>query len=124
MPRYSSLAFSSVVPSSSKVRWRVLEVVLDGLPDVGELVLDQGRRRGELVLGVELVEQLALDLLPRHRAVLLGQALLDRLAKLGERFKAERLGELVVDGDRACGASTDFTVTSNSASLPARCAVG
>jgi hypothetical protein len=43
------------------------------------------------VLGVELIEQLALDLLARHAGVLANDALLDHLAQLGERFHAERL---------------------------------
>ena len=70
MLRYSSLAFSSVVSSSAKVALAGLQVVVDRLPDVLELLLDQARRRLELWRCVELVEQRALDLLARHRGVL------------------------------------------------------
>ena len=66
-----------------------------------EFLLDQRRRRLELVALVELVEQRALELLARRAGVLALDALLDRVAQLVEQFKAERLGELVVDRDLA-----------------------
>ena len=50
---------------------------------------------------VELVEQLPLHLLARHALVFLHHALLDRVAQLGDRFQAQRLGELVIEGNAA-----------------------
>ena len=68
-------------------------------PDRVELVLDQRRRRRELVQGVELIQQFALELLPAHRGVLARDAILDRVLELLERLQSERLRELLVDGD-------------------------
>ena len=71
MPRYSSRAFSSVVPSSSKLRpWR-LEIAVDRVPDVLELLLGQGRRKRELMHLVELIKKLAFDPLAAEPGVLL-----------------------------------------------------
>ncbi len=50
---------------------------------------------------VERIEQSALELLPRHRVVVLNDAVADRVAQLGDRFETERFGELVVGNDRA-----------------------
>ena len=50
---------------------------------------------------VELIEQRALDLLARRRRVLALDALAQRIAQLGQQFQAERLGEIVVERDRA-----------------------
>ena len=79
----------------------LLEVVLDLRPDVVEFLFDQRRRRLEFVPRVELVEQRALDLLARRAGVLALDALAHGVAQLGERFQSERLGELVVERDRA-----------------------
>ena len=73
------------------------EVAVDLAPDVVELGLDQLRRRLELVGSVELVEQLALDLLARHRAELALDLAAHDLAQALQRFQAEVLGRLVVD---------------------------
>ena len=73
------------------------EIAVHLVPDVGELGLDQLRRRLERVGGVELVEQLALDLLARHRAELALDLAAHDLAQALERFEAEILGGLVVD---------------------------
>ena len=77
-----------------------LEIAFDRRPDVLELFLGERRRQRELVHGVELIEQLALELLAAVAGVLLLQAALHRLLELVERFHAQRLGEGIVDGDR------------------------
>ena len=73
------------------------EVAVHLAPDVGELGFDELRRRLELVGCVELVEQLALDLLAGHRAELVLDLAAHDLAQALERLQAERLGGLVVD---------------------------
>ena len=94
---------SSVVPSSSKVRpvWPISPTIC--APDVVELLLDHLRRQLEGVHGIELVEQLALDLLAGLHAIAGLDLLADRVAELVEQFEAEPLGEFVIDleGDRA-----------------------
>ncbi len=47
-----------------------------------------------------------------------------RLLRLVDAFRAERLGELVVRSPLLTGFSTSFTVTANTASLPASSATG
>ena len=74
-----------------------LEIALDRVPDVLELVLGQRRRQRELMHRVELIKQLALDLLAAEPGMLLLQASFDRLLELVERIEAERLGERVID---------------------------
>ena len=103
MPRYSSRAFSSVVPSSAKRAVLRLQVGHHRAPDVLELLLDQRRRRGELVQLVELVEQPALELLAAHGGVLAREAVLERGPELVERIHAERFRERVVDRHAARG---------------------
>src|SRR5215471_6712972 len=63
----------------------LLEIVLDCRPDVFELLFQQGGRRIEFVTGVKLVQQGALDLLPRGRPMLALETLANRVAELGER---------------------------------------
>ena len=94
---YSARASSSVVSSSAKVRPAALEVAVDLVPDVVELGFDQLGRRLELVGRVERVEQLALDLLAGHPAVLALDLAAHDLAQPLQRFEAELLGRLVVD---------------------------
>ena len=89
------------MPSSAKVRRCALQVADDRLPDVLELVLDHAGGRRELVGCVERVEQPPLDAPPRYAGVVALQPVLDRVLELGERLQAERLGESVVDADRA-----------------------
>ena len=86
-----------MVPSSGEGAALLLEVVLDRLPDVLELLIDQRRRQLELVALVERVEQLALELRAARAGVLLRDAALHGLAQLGERLQAELLGERVID---------------------------
>ena len=100
MPRYSSLAFSSVVPSSSKVRLRACRsssIVFQTLLNSSSTRLGGG---ANLCLASSSSSSLRLtfcrDMPPCSRAM----PLLDHLAELGERFQAERLGELVVERDR------------------------
>ena len=50
---------------------------------------------------VEPIEQCALELLPRSAGMFALQAVLDAVAQLLKRFQPERLGEVVVDRDRA-----------------------
>jgi len=52
----------------------------------------------ESVAFVETVQQRALDALPRRTCEFRRQALARGLLQLVERFKTERLGELVIDG--------------------------
>jgi hypothetical protein len=62
-----------------------------------KVLLDQRRRRLELVAVVETVEQRALDALAGGAGELGDQALARGFLQLVERFEAKRLGELVVD---------------------------
>ena len=73
---------------------------------------------------VQLVEDLALDLLAGDRAELAFDLAADDFAQAVDRFEAELRGELVVDLERSAGAATSLTVTSKVASLPARWAAG
>ena len=77
------------------------EVAVHLAPDVGELGFDKLRRRLELVGCVELVEQLALHLLARHRAELALDLAAHDLAQALQRFQPERLRRLVVDFELA-----------------------
>ena len=79
----------------------LLEIVLDLRPDVAELLLDEARRRLEFMTFVELIQQRALELLPRGHRMLAGDAFLDRFLELRQRLHPERFGELVIDRDRA-----------------------
>ena len=101
MPRYSSRAFSSVVPSSARAAALGLEIAVDRVPDVLELLLGQGRRKREFMHLVELIKKLAFDPLAAEPGVLLLQSSFDGLLELVERFQTELLGKGVVDGNRA-----------------------
>ena len=74
-----------------------LHLGLDRVPHQLELFVDQRRRRLELWALVEPVEQRALDALARRAGELGRQPLARGILQLVERFKPERLGELVVD---------------------------
>ena len=97
MRRYSSRASSSRLALVGEGLARALEVVLQLLPDGGELVVDQRRRQLELVRLLQLVEQLALQLQARGVGVLAGDLRADQLLQLRDAFGAQRLGERVVD---------------------------
>jgi hypothetical protein len=51
------------------------------------------------VHGIQLIEELALELLPARRRVVASQAFLDRVAQLRQRLQSERLGELFINGN-------------------------
>ncbi len=78
---------------------RGLLLALDLRPDRGELLLDQALRHFERIARRERVEQLALDLLARGASVVGADALAQRLLELIEAFRAQALGEFVVDGE-------------------------
>ena len=77
------------------------QIAIDLRPDVVELGVDELRRRLERVGRVELVEQLALDLLARHRAELVLDLAAHDVAQALQRLQAKVLGGLVVDFQRA-----------------------
>jgi hypothetical protein len=70
---------------------------LELLPDLRELGLDHRRRHFEVVLGGELVEQLALHLRAGEPGGLLLELDLEHLLELVEAVEAERLGKVLVD---------------------------
>ena len=73
------------------------ELTGDLLPDVVELGVDQLGRRFKLVQRVELVEQLALDLLAGVGAELAFDLLAHDLTQALCRFDAKLLGQFIVD---------------------------
>ncbi len=76
-------------------------IVLDGMrhfaPDILEFGLDHFRRQVELVLGVQLVEEVTLDLHARLLGVLALETLAQRLFQAVETFQAQTLGQLVIN---------------------------
>ncbi len=74
----------------------LFDLVLDPLPDLLELRLDQLLRHVEAMARVERVEHLALDVLAAHRIERRAHLRLDRLAQRREVVEPEGLGEIVV----------------------------
>ena len=79
----------------------LLHLGVHGLPQILEFLLDQRRRQWEFMPLVQRIEQRPLDALLRHRIVLALNAFAHRGLQLVERIQSERLGEFVVDRDRA-----------------------
>src|SRR5260370_273821 len=75
-----------------------LEVRQHGIPDIGEFLLDQGRRRLEFVEDVKLVQELPFELLPARAGVFLSDPLLDGLLELVQRLYSERSHQGVIAG--------------------------
>ena len=77
------------------------EIGVDLAPDAVEFGFDELLRGVELVHLVELVEDLTLDLLAGHRAVLAFDLAADDFLQAVGRFEAELGGQFVVDFDVA-----------------------
>src|SRR5271169_1865530 len=75
-------------------------------PDIVELEIHHARRDGEVVTLRQLVEQRPLQAQPRCCVIVALHPLPQLLAQFAEVLEANRLAELVIDGDRQ--APTDF----------------